>query len=334
LATLRQDLHGPLGYVLGVAVFLLALGVTVSNSWFQTHYPYLTYFLAALVACYAAGLGPAILVCALSSAAAYFTYAPARFFPPKDTTPVVSAVVMFFMILVCCWVLSALLRSRDRLEAERERYAQLASSRDLLYREMQHRVSNNIQIVGGLLRLQSQGVQDQAAKRALTEAASRIALIANIQRRLHDQAGAPAPFRRFAEALVADAVGAAGADKVTVEVDGGDEPLHVEQATPVSLVLLECVNNALEHAFAPGQAGRVRVVLEQADGHQVLTVRDDGCGLPAGFDPDRGDSLGLKIVRTMAGQLNGEFLIRGGDGGSVCRLRFPDIAEEAPVRVF
>ncbi|MDB5461595.1 MAG: histidine kinase, partial [Caulobacteraceae bacterium] len=118
------------------------------------------------------------------------------------------------------------------------------------------------------------------------------------------------------------------------EVKGGDEPLHVEQATPVSLVLLECVNNALEHAFEPGQAGRVRVALEQADGHQVLTVRDDGRGLPVGFDPDGGDSLGLKIVRTMAGQLNGEFHIRADGGGALCRLQFPELDEESSARVF
>jgi two-component sensor histidine kinase len=191
---------------------------------------------------------------------------------------------------------------------------------------MQHRVSNNIQIVAGLLRLQSQGVQDQAAKRALAEAASRIALIANIQHRLHDQAGDPAPFSRFAEALLADAVGAAGADHVTVQVEGGEAPLHVEQATPVSLVLLECVNNALEHAFEAGKPGVVTVALEKADGHQVLTVRDDGRGLPDGFDLEAGKSLGLKIVRTMAIQLGGEFSIRPDGPGAVCRLQFPDMA--------
>ena len=329
MATLRQDLHGPLGYVLGVAAFLLALGVTLTIPWFGGHLPYFPYFVAALAACYAAGLGPAALVCALSAAAGFFTYAPERFLPPKDGSPVTSAVAFFLVVLPCCWCFAALLRSRDRLESERERYAQLAASRDLLYREMQHRVSNNIQIVAGLLRLQSQGLKDQSAKRALTEAANRIALIANIQHKLHDQSGERAPFRRFAEALLADAVGAAGADKVAVHVEGGDAPLHVEQATPVSLVLLECVNNALEHAFEPGQPGMVRVKLEQNNGHKVLTVRDDGRGLPDGFDLEAGKSLGLKIVRTMAGQLGGEFSIRPDGDGSVCRLEFPDMAEAA-----
>jgi two-component sensor histidine kinase len=329
LATLRQDLQGPLGYVLGAAVFLLALGVTLTIPWFGQHLPYFPYFLAALGACYAAGLGPGVLVCALSAVAGYFTYAPERFMPAKDGSPLTSAVAYFLVILPCCWGFAALLRSRDRLEAERERYAQLATSRDLLYREMQHRVSNNIQIVAGLLRLQGQGVQDQSAKRALAEAANRIALIADIQQRLHDQSGERTPFRRFAEALLADAVGAAGADKIEVHVEGGDAPLHVEQATPVSLVLLESVNNALEHAFEPGKPGVVRVKLEQQPGHNILTVSDDGRGLPDGFNLEAGKSLGLKIVRTMAVQLGGEFTIRPGSVGSVCRLEFPNMAEAA-----
>ena len=327
MATLKKDWHGPLGYALGATTFLLALGLTLTVPWFQTHLPYLPYFLAALATCYAAGLGPAAVVCALSAAAAYFTYAPTRFLPVKDTSPIATAVAFFLVILPCCWAFASLLKSRDRLAAERERYAELASNRDLLYREMQHRVSNNIQIVAGLLRLQTQGVTDQAAKRALTEAANRIALIANIQHRLHDQSGDPAPFQRFAKALLADAVGAAGADHITVHVDGDDAPLNVERATPVSLVLLECVNNALEHAFESGKPGVVRVMLEKMNGHKVLTVRDDGRGLPEGFDVETGKSLGLKIVRTMAIQLGGEFSIVPDGGGALCRLQFPDAAE-------
>ena len=306
MGTLRQDLRGPFGYVFGVAVFLLALGVTLSTVWFRTHFPSMAYFMAGVATCYVAGLGPAAFVAGLSSVAMYLTYEPTRFFPPKDSNPVLSGAVLFVVMLTCSAGLAALMRSRDRLEVERERYARLAESRDLLYREMQHRVSNNIQIVAGLLRLQSQGLQDAAAKRALTEASSRISLIARIQRQLHDQSGQPAPFRRFAEELLTDA-------------------LHAEQATPVSLVLLECVNNALEHAYAPGQEGLVRAVLTREGAHHVLTVSDNGRGLPEDFDLDAGKSLGLKIVRTMASQLNGDFHIKPQHPGALCTLYFPDL---------
>jgi two-component sensor histidine kinase len=230
---------------------------------------------------------------------------------------------VLFLLLVCNWMLGSLKQSRDRLAAERERYARLAESREVLYRELQHRVSNNIQIISGLLLLQGQGVTDKAAKRALTEASARIGLIARIQRQLHSQTGEAAPFNLFARELLTDAVAASGAPSVALHIEGGEEALHEDQATPVSLVLLECVNNALEHAFGPSGQGSVRVSMAREGDRHVITVADDGKGLPDGFDPQAGRSLGLKIVRTMASQLNGAFSMTPGDSGVVCRLRFP-----------
>jgi two-component sensor histidine kinase len=294
-------------------------------AWFQSHYPYLPYLLAALIVCYAAGLGPAALVAILSSIAVYLNHAPPRFLPGSDASPIASAVVLFLVVVVCSAILSTLIRSRDRLETERERYARLAESRDLLYREMQHRVSNNIQIVAGLLRLQSQGLHDPGAKRALTEASSRISLIARIQRQLHDNAGEPAPFRLFAQDLLTGALGAAGVEGIALEIEAGEQALHPDQATPVSLVMLECANNALEHAFSPGQAGLVRVTLARDGDRHVLTISDDGRGLHDGFDAEAGNSLGLKIVRTMAAQLNGDFSILARNPGALCTLYFPDL---------
>ncbi|HEY4029104.1 MAG TPA: sensor histidine kinase, partial [Caulobacteraceae bacterium] len=222
------------------------------------------------------------------------------------------------------WLIGSLKTSRDRLSAERERYARLAESRDLLYRELQHRVSNNIQIISGLLLLQSQGVGDRGAKRALSEASGRIALIARIQRQLHGQGGERSPFSLFAHDLLTDAIAASGADAVSLQIEGGEEPLHPDQATPVSLVLLECVNNALEHAFN-GEGGLVQVSMARDGERQVLTVTDDGRGLPDDFDLQAVDTLGLKIVRTMAGQLGGRFSMTPEAKGVACRLHFPAI---------
>jgi two-component sensor histidine kinase len=232
--------------------------------------------------------------------------------------------VVLLLMLAANWLIGSLKTSRDRLAAERQRYARLAESRDLLYRELQHRVSNNIQIISGLLLLQSQGVGDRGARRALSEASGRIGLIARIQRQLHGHDGERAPFNRFASDLLTDAIAAAGAAQVRLQVEGGEEPLHPDQATPVSLVLLECVNNALEHAFA-GDGGVVRVSMLRDGPLHILTVADDGRGLPDGFDLQAVDTLGLKIVRTMAGQLGGGFSMAPGAKGVACRLHFPSL---------
>jgi two-component sensor histidine kinase len=114
------------------------------------------------------------------------------------------------------------------------------------------------------------------------------------------------PFRAFAETLLSDASTAAGRPGGG-QLNGGDQPLHPDQATPVTLVLLECFNNALEHAFVDGREGAVQVRLDQDGPEHVLTIHDNGAGPPEGFDPARSPSLGLRIVRAMAGQLGGKF---------------------------
>lgn len=268
-------------------------------------------------------MGPAFLVAILSAVAVYFTVAPSGFFVSATQTPASAAFTLLMALLAVDWVIGSIRTSRDRLARERERYIQLAESRDLLYRELQHRVANNIQIISGLLLLQGQSVADRAAKRAITEASTRISLIGRIQRQLHDHAGERAPFNRFAQELLTDAIAASGAVDVALQVEGGDKPLNELQATPVSLVMLECVNNALEHAFGSGAGGTIHVSLSRAGARHILTVADDGEGLPEGADPEATTSLGLKIVRAMASQLGGAFSLDRADPGVVCRLDFP-----------
>lgn len=312
------------GYAIGVGFFAVAFVVRgLAGPWFQVHYPYFTYFFAVVATAYFAGLWPALAVSAISAAAATATYSPPNFLTLAQMPSSPIGGIMFFLATAGVGAAIATLRlARDRLEAERKRYADLAESRDLLYRELQHRVSNNIQVVAGLLRVQA-ATASPSGRKALSEASERIAVIAKIQRELHNQTGAPTPFRYFAQDLLSDAVTAAGAEGITVRVDGGDEPLHPNQATAVSLVLLECFNNALEHGYGGTPGGVVRVSLERQANQWLLTVGDDGRGPREDLDAERGDSLGLKIVRAMAAQLHGEFSIAPGSPGAICRLSFP-----------
>jgi len=283
----------------------------------------MAYFLTSVACCYWLGPGPANLVAALSAVAAFATFAaPAGLLVGATQTPLTAAAAVLLLTLAANALIGSLKISRDRLSVERERYARLAESRDLLYRELQHRVSNNIQMISGLLQLQSQAVSDRRAKHALSEASGRIGLIARIQRQLQAHDGKPAPFSRLAGDLLTDVIEASGVAEVRLEIEGGEEPLHAEQATPVSLVLLECVNNALEHAFA-AEGGVVRVSMTREGPRHLLTVADDGRGLPEGFDLDASNTLGLRIVRTMAGQLGGGFSMMAEAKGVACRLHFP-----------
>jgi two-component sensor histidine kinase len=314
-------------YAIGAGCFLAALVLrSVAGPWIQGHFPYLTFFVAVIVAAYLAGFAPAVLVALAGALTTAFGHASPTF-GGGDLSPLqLGAPGFVFVALLCAAAIANLKSARDRLEVERRRYADLAENRDLLYRELQHRVSNNIQVVAALLRLQASGAPP-AVRVALTEASARIHLIGRIQRELHGQSGGPSPFCDFARDLLTDALAAAGARDVDVVIEGGAEPLHPDQATPVALVLLECVNNALEHAYANGRGGVIQVGLARTAEDWRLTVRDDGPGPPPEFDIDRSHSFGLRIAKGMASQLNGRFTLVNGRHGALCTLNYPVIEE-------
>ena len=306
------------GLALGLAVLAVLLRFAL-NPVFPPGFPYVTFFPAIVVAVYLGGLGPGILCATLSGVAAWYFFIPPTFAFSFDVSVLFALAFFVFVVAVDIFFIDGMGRALDQLEGERERYRALADSRDLLYRELHHRVSNNLQVAGALLRLQGQGITDTDARHALVQAGDRIEVIAKIQRELHNRTGDPVPFRVFAEAILSGAASAAGA-RVALTLEGGEQPLHSDQATPVTLVMLESFNNALEHGFGEAGSGSVRVHLDQSGQTHVLTVRDDGRGPPDGFDPTTGKSLGLRIVRAMAQQLNGKFEMAREAEWTVCRL--------------
>lgn len=321
---LRRRIRGSFAARYGLAVGLTVLAVLLRfglNAVFPPGFPYVTFFPAIVVAAYLGGLGPGVLCATLSGLSAWYFFIPPVFALSFDLSVLVALGFYAFVSAVEIFFIDGMRKALDQLEGERERYRELAEGRDLLYRELHHRVSNNLQVAGALLRLQGQGVTDADARHALEQAGERIEIIARIQRELHNRMGDPVPFRDFAEALLASAAAAAGA-RVRLTLEGGEQPLHPDQATPVTLVMLESFNNALEHGFGEAGEGEVRVVLDQTGLTHLLTVSNDGRGPPPGFDPAKSKSLGLRIVRAMAQQLGGKFEMSREADWTVCRLSY------------
>ncbi|WAC59441.1 sensor histidine kinase [Brevundimonas sp. SL130] len=310
------------GYGLAICAWLTAFGVRMALAdWFPPGFPYLTFFPAVVVAAYFAGLRPALLTAVLSGLSAWWFWIGA---PGFDWSLATGLALIFyvFVVAVDIFFIIGMNSATDNLRLEVARNAALAESRDLLLKEVQHRVSNNIQVVSSLLRLEAGMSKDPATRRALSEASARTAMIANVQRSLLDADGAAAPFDDLARRLVCDALNAAGRNDVTVMVEDARHALTAEEATPVVLILLECVNNALEHAF-PNRAGRIDVRLYEDGPERRLEVRDDGVGPPPDFDPAKGRSLGLRIVLGLAEQLHGRFDIVDAAPGALCVLSYP-----------
>ncbi len=209
------------------------------------------------------------------------------------------------------------------LRVEREKALHHAGQRDTLFKELQHRIGNNLQSVSALLNIQMRAVSDPAAKRALGDAVQRVGIIADIHRMFHDPAHADGRIdeeftRELAERCIA-AAGAAG--RVTLTASITPIALPQDKFLPVALIMTECINNALEHGLGARERGLIAITLTRQDGNCELVVRDDGPGLPAGFDLATSRSIGLTVLRAFAGQLDGRFTMTT-DGGTVCRLAF------------
>ncbi|QIG78819.1 sensor histidine kinase [Stakelama tenebrarum] len=308
-----------------LAICVVALAVRfAADPWLTSGFPYVTFFPAVIISSFLFGVrigGAAGVICGMLSW--YFFIGERDAFTVNLTAMIALGfycVVVGTDIVIIHW----LQRANGHLAREREVSRALAHTRELLFRELQHRVSNNLQVAAGLLTLQKRGVADEGARHALDEASRRLALIGRISRQLYNAEGATRTMREFLEPLCADVVDASGRKGIRCTVNAAaDALLAPDAAIPLALIVAEAVANAIEHGFAGRDEGSIDVELVR-EGEQLvrLEVRDDGHGLPEGFDIEASGSLGLRIAAMLARQLNGSFELIGGDGATA-RLRLP-----------
>ncbi|MBI5231404.1 MAG: histidine kinase N-terminal domain-containing protein [Coriobacteriales bacterium] len=212
----------------------------------------------------------------------------------------------------------AVILVEDRTEARRRE--QQIKVKEATIREVHHRVKNNLQTIASLLRIQARRAESEEARRALAEATERVGSMAVV----HDLlAGSEEERVDFAEAArtVVDLVrsGLAGeSSAISVSVEGSSGQVDARTATSLALATAELVHNAIEHGFTGSEAGSVVVSMRRVPGELVLTVRDDGVGLPEGFEAVSAANLGLAIVRTVVeDDLRGTLAFSGGRGTTV-----------------
>lgn len=203
-------------------------------------------------------------------------------------------------------------------------------TKDATIREIHHRVKNNLQTVAALLRLQARRMDSPEARAALEEAVRRVATIALVHETLSQTLDETVQFDDLVGRslrLAAD-VASAGASVRTV-VRGTFGPVSAEDATALALVLTELVTNAVEHGLAGRESGTVEVVAERWEDELMVTVADDGAGIPEGAGA--GSGLGTQIVSTLVtNELRGSirWQPRAGGGTQVVLL----VALRAPGR--
>jgi PAS domain S-box-containing protein len=219
-------------------------------------------------------------------------------------------------------------------QTAREKLRRSLEEKDVLLREIHHRVKNNLQIISSLLSLQENSELAPRAARRLAAGRQRIRSMALVHERLYRSGNlAEIDFADYLDDLIDHLVRAHGAEHVRFErrVEAG--PLPVSRAIPLGLLTNELVANALEHAFPENAANAPTLDLRFSTSGTTATlvVEDNGTGLPDDLttdDIENGDSMGLKLVRALAGQLDGTLeavdkaRADGGKGAGGSGLRF------------
>jgi len=191
-------------------------------------------------------------------------------------------------------------------EAERNIRASL-QEKEVLIKEVHHRVKNNLQVISSLLNLQAQHIADPVDRGLFAESQNRVQSIALVHEKLYQSPDlSQVHFEEYVQTLVSNLFHALDAAErgVVAKVDARGIRLPVGLAIPCGLIINELVTNSLKHAFPDGRRGSVEVLLHPSDQQRLeLVVRDDGVGLPPGLDPRQTPSLGLDLVYTFADQL-------------------------------
>jgi two-component sensor histidine kinase len=216
-------------------------------------------------------------------------------------------------------------RMADLLSAREAELRDSLVQKEVLVREIHHRVKNNLQLVMSLLNLHARRISDPQAQVAFEEARSRVNALATLHRRLYESENLQEiDLRWFLEELCAELRrgGLSRGCQVELSAESPNEVIGPDVAVPLGLLVTEAITNAYKHAFNEREGGHILVkIVRELPATLVLTVQDDGTGFDQGTGPDR-NGLGRSLIEAFVRQLHGELDIHS-NGGTCVRVRFP-----------
>lgn len=220
----------------------------------------------------------------------------------------------------------ALETANQQLRAREQELISANQDKEVLLKEIHHRVKNNLQVISSLLKLQLGHVRDPQAATVIRECQNRIKSIAIVHEKLYQSRSlAEVDIGNYIQSLMGHLFRMFLVDpnSVTMDVVVGNVALHIDQAIPCSLIINELVSNSLKYAFPNNRPGQIRIRLQAAaDDLYQLEVGDNGVGFPSTVDFRNTTSLGLQLVMTFVEQLEGA-IERVPCSGTLFRVTFP-----------
>ena len=195
---------------------------------------------------------------------------------------------------------------------------ELIERQNVLSKESEHRLLNGLQLIASLLSVQSRSTQNAEAAALLTTASNRVAAIGRVHRDLHTLDNVDSvEFKQYLEHLCGDLSGMASNEngESVLTVEGIDLRIPTATGIPLGFIASELITNAIKYA-----KGKIAVQLQSSGAGYVLSVSDDGPGLPKEFDPAAGHGLGMKLISALVKQIGGQLQIGPGSDGKGARF--------------
>ncbi len=223
----------------------------------------------------------------------------------------------------------------DRIVAENANLRRSNDQKELLLKEIHHRVKNNLQIITSLLKLQANSVEDQATMELFELSLHRI----NSMALVHDLLYRSEDFSRinygmYLETLVTPLIQSMTRDKAEIELEIRAEniSLNINTSIPLGLLINEIITNSIKHGLKGKEQGKIYIfITQEEDGDYCLAIGDNGIGFARDVDIEEADSLGLQLITSLGEQLMGEIARHHDKPGTHYRLVFKELAQRQPI---
>lgn len=203
-----------------------------------------------------------------------------------------------------------------RKQAE-EKISQSLKEKEILLREIHHRVKNNMAVVSSLISLQASQIEDGTFKTLFQETQQRVRSMALIHEKLYQTKDfSNIDFEDYVRTLIFEIINVHRVDirNITMEICIEDIKLDLQSAMPCGLIINELLSNVFKYAFPDNRKGVLKINFTKIDNSHTLSIKDNGVGLPEGHNLQDGKTLGLQLVNALVGQLQGKFQLKHDQG--------------------
>jgi two-component sensor histidine kinase len=216
-------------------------------------------------------------------------------------------------------------KANAHLSEKNAMISQALKEKDILLREIHHRVKNNLQMISALLYLHGKSINDPFAQEALLESQNRVQSMAMIHQNLYQTENLlGVGVKNYLDRLLAHLIASYNveSDRIRIRTQIEIDHLDVDTIVPLALIVNELISNSLKYAFQDGRTGEIDVFIGRKEGQIMVSVRDNGVGLPATFSKDVPSSFGYKLINILSERLGAQLSTKT-DKGTLVSLTIP-----------